>query len=70
MAAETAGTTGTGRLRVSQVRSVIGTKPRQRDTLRTLGLGRRGSTAVKQDRPEIRGMVAKVSHLVTVEEVV
>ncbi len=56
-------------LRVTQTRSAIGTKPKQRGTLRSLGLGRIGKTNVLPDRPEIRGMVAKVPHLVTVEEV-
>lgn len=60
---------GTTELKVTQVRSTNGTKPKQRETLRTLGLGRPGASSVKQDRPEIRGMVEKVSHLVTVEEV-
>lgn len=55
-------------LKVTQIKSTNGTKPKQRETLRTLGLGRRGASSVKQDRPEIRGMVEKVSHLVTVEE--
>ncbi|MBE1874293.1 50S ribosomal protein L30 [Myceligenerans pegani] len=57
------------RLKVTQVRSTIGGKFKQRETLRTLGLKRIGDTAVKEDRPEIRGMVKTVSHLVTVEEV-
>jgi large subunit ribosomal protein L30 len=56
-------------LRVSQVRSGIGGKQNQRDTLRTLGLKKVGDVAVKQDRPEVRGMLATVQHLVTVEEV-
>ncbi len=56
-------------LRVTQTRSAIGTKPKQRGTLRSLGLGRIGKTNILPDRPEIRGMVAKVPHLVTVEEV-
>jgi large subunit ribosomal protein L30 len=55
-------------LRVTQVRSAIGTKPKHRGTLRALGLGRIGRTRVLPDRPEIRGMLAKVPHLVTVEE--
>lgn len=55
-------------LKVTQTKSTIGVKPKQRETLRTLGLGRRGDTAVQQDRPEIRGMVEAVSHLVAVEE--
>ena len=57
------------RIRVSQVKSGIGGKQNQRDTLRTLGLKRVGDVAVKEDRPEIRGMVKTVPHLVTVEEV-
>lgn len=56
-------------LKVTQVRSEIGGKQNQRETLRTLGLKRIGHSVVKEDRPEIRGMVATVSHLVTVEEV-
>ncbi|MBL0885358.1 MULTISPECIES: 50S ribosomal protein L30 [Myceligenerans] len=57
------------RLKVTQVKSTIGGKFKQRETLRTLGLKRIGDTAVKEDRPEVRGMVKTVSHLVTVEEV-
>ena len=57
------------RLKVTQIRSGIGGKRNQRETLRTLGLHKPGQTVVKDDRPEIRGMVATVSHLVTVEEV-
>ena len=57
------------RLKVRQVRSQIGGKQNQRDTLRSLGLKRLGDVVVKEDRPEIRGMVNTVTHLVTVEEV-
>jgi large subunit ribosomal protein L30 len=57
------------RLKVTQVRSVIGAKDNQRQTLRSLGLKRIHDVVVKEDRPEIRGMVATVPHLVTVEEV-
>jgi large subunit ribosomal protein L30 len=57
------------RLKVSQIRSGIGGKQNQRDTLRTLGLKRIGDVAVKEDRPEVRGMLATVQHLITVEEV-
>jgi large subunit ribosomal protein L30 len=57
------------RVKVSQIRSGVGGKQNQRDTLRTLGLKRIGDTSVKEDRPEIRGMINTVSHLVTVEEV-
>jgi large subunit ribosomal protein L30 len=57
------------RLKVTQKKSKIGTKPNHRETLRSLGLKRVGDIVVKEDRPEIRGMVKTVSHLVTVEEV-
>lgn len=57
------------RLQVTQTRSVIGGLRNQRETLRTLGLRRIGDVVVKDDRPEIRGMVRTVSHLVRVEEV-
>ncbi len=57
-------------LRVTQIRSSIGTKPKQRGTLRALGLGRIGKSHILPDRPEIRGMLAKVPHLVEVQEVV
>lgn len=61
--------TSMARLKVTQIRSVIGTKQNQRDTLRTLGLKRVRDVVVKEDRPEIRGMVNTVTHLVQVEEV-
>ncbi len=54
------------RLTVTQVRSAIGTKPKHRGTLRALGLGRIGRSNVLPDRPEIRGMIARVPHLVEV----
>jgi large subunit ribosomal protein L30 len=57
------------RLKVTQVRSAIGSKDKQRQTLRSLGLRRVRDVVVKEDRPEVRGMVAAVTHLVTVEEV-
>lgn len=56
-------------LKVTQVKSAIGGKQNQRDTLRSLGLKRIGDSIVKDDRPEFRGMINTVSHLVTVEEV-
>ncbi|CAN5236506.1 MAG: 50S ribosomal protein L30 [Nocardioides sp.] len=56
-------------LKVQQKRGLVGLKRNQRETLRTLGLKRIGDVVVKEDRPEIRGMVKTVSHLVTVEEV-
>lgn len=56
-------------LKVTQIKSSIGVKPKHRGTLRALGLGRIGKTHVLPDRPEIRGMLARVPHLVKVEEV-
>ncbi len=56
-------------LKVTQTKSSIGCKQNQRDTLRSLGLKRIGDQVVKEDRPEVRGMVQTVRHLVTVEEV-
>lgn len=53
-------------LRVTQVRSTIGTKPKHRATLRALGLRSLGASRVLPDRPEIRGMLARVPHLVQV----
>ena len=50
-------------------KSGIGGKQNQRETLRSLGLKRMRDVVVKEDRPEIRGMVATVTHLVSVEEV-
>lgn len=58
-----------GTLKVRQTRSGIGRLKNQRETLRSLGLKHPGDEVVKQDRPEIRGMLATVTHLVTVEEV-
>ncbi|WP_084102317.1 50S ribosomal protein L30 [Demequina sp. NBRC 110051] len=57
------------RLKVQQKKSTIGIKPQHRETLRSLGLKRIGDIVVKEDRPEIRGMVKAVNHLVSVEEV-
>ena len=55
-------------LKVTLVRSPIGTKPKHRGTLRALGLRKIGATNTLPDRPEIRGMIARVPHLVRVEE--
>ena len=57
------------KLRVTQVRSEIGAKQNQRDTLRSLGLKRINDVVEKEDRPEFRGMIFTVRHLVSVEEV-
>lgn len=56
-------------LQVTQTRSAIGSRPKHRGTLRALGLGRIGKTNTLPDRPEIRGMLAKVTHLIDWEEV-
>ncbi|HWG01110.1 MAG TPA: 50S ribosomal protein L30 [Trebonia sp.] len=56
-------------LKVTQVKSKIGGNKSQRDSLRSLGLKRIGQSVVKPDRPEFRGMIQTVRHLVTVEEV-
>ncbi|MBF4162971.1 50S ribosomal protein L30 [Nocardioides acrostichi] len=58
-----------GQLKVEQKKSTIGCKANQRASMRSLGLKRIGDVVVKEDRPEIRGMVNTVRHLVTVEEV-
>ncbi|AKG43453.1 50S ribosomal protein L30 [Streptomyces sp. JH002] len=56
-------------LKITQVKSYIGSKQNHRDTLRSLGLKRINDVVVKDDRPEFRGMLRSVRHLVTVEEV-
>ncbi len=57
------------KLKVTLVRSTIGTKQDHRDTVRGLGLRRVNSTKVLGDTPEVRGMIRKVDYLVTVSEV-
>ncbi len=56
-------------LRITQVRSQIGSTERHRGTLRALGLGRIGKTAVHEDSPALQGALRKVANLVQVEEV-
>jgi large subunit ribosomal protein L30 len=56
-------------LKVRQIRSGVGGQQNQRDTLRTLGLRRIGDESLREDRPEVRGMINTVAHLVIVEEV-
>lgn len=58
-----------GKLRITLVKSGVSQPERQRRTLLGLGLRKMHRTVVKEDTPEIRGMVAKVWHLVRVEEV-
>jgi large subunit ribosomal protein L30 len=56
-------------LRITQIRSTIGGKQNQEDTLRSLGLRKIHQEVVREDGPVVRGMIATVAHLVTVEEV-
>ncbi len=56
------------KIKVIQKRSVIGRKQDQKDTVRALGLKRINDVAIHEDRPEIRGMINKVRHIVEVEE--
>lgn len=56
-------------LKITQVKSTVGGKQNQKDTLRTLGLRRIGQSVVRPDRPEVRGAIRTVAHLVKVEEV-
>jgi large subunit ribosomal protein L30 len=65
-AAKSEAKTPTTWLQVTQVRSAIGTKPKHRGTLRALGLRGIGRSNLLPDRPEIRGMLARVPHLVEV----
>lgn len=57
------------KIRVTLVKSVIGTPEDQRATVRTLGLNKINSTADHNDTPQIRGMIRKVAHLVKVDQV-
>lgn len=57
------------KLKITQRKSAIGYRQSQRDTLRSLGLKRTNDVVVQEDRPEIRGMINTVRHIVTVEEV-
>lgn len=56
-------------LKITQIKSVISEKRNQRDTLRTLGLKKIGQSTVREDTPQVLGMIRTVAHLVTVEEV-
>ena len=58
-----------GKLKITQVKSGIGGTHRQRETLKSLGLRKIRQTTVREDSPTVRGMIATVAHLVTVEEV-
>lgn len=56
------------KIKITQTKSFIGRPHRQRETLRGMGLGRLGRSVTLKDTPEIRGMVRKVIHLVSIEE--
>jgi large subunit ribosomal protein L30 len=56
-------------LKITQTKSRIGGSRQQRDSLRSLGLKRTGAVVTREDKPEVRGMIRTVRHLVTVEEV-
>ncbi|KAA9162904.1 50S ribosomal protein L30 [Amycolatopsis acidicola] len=56
-------------LKVTQLKSKIGTKQNHRDSLRTLGLHKIRQSVVREDTPEVRGLIHTVRHLVSVEEV-
>lgn len=57
------------KLKITQLRSVIGALPKQKGTMEALGLRRRHQSVVHEDSPQVRGMINRVSHLVEVEEV-
>lgn len=57
------------KIKITLAKGLSGRKPRQIRTIKALGLGKRGSSVVKEATDSIRGMVAKINHLVTVEEV-
>ena len=57
-----------GALKITLKRSLIGAKPRQRATAEALGLKKIGKSVIKQDTPQIKGMINRISHLVQVEE--
>ena len=56
-------------LKITYTKSFIGYSQRQRETIRTLGLHKLHQSVIREDREDVRGMIAKVAHLVTVEEV-
>jgi len=57
------------KLKITLVRSTIGYKYDQKDTVRRLGLKKMHQTVIKEDNPQVRGMIEKVKHLLAVEEV-
>lgn len=55
-------------VKIKQVKSTNGANQKQRDTLRTLGLGKMNSTVERSDSPQLRGMIHRVRHLIEVED--
>jgi large subunit ribosomal protein L30 len=55
-------------LHITQVKSMNGANPKQRDTLRTLGLGKIGRSSERDDHPSVRGLIHSVRHLVQVSD--
>ncbi|MBT4096056.1 MAG: 50S ribosomal protein L30 [Gemmatimonadetes bacterium] len=56
------------KLSITQVRSAIGRSQKQQGTIRALGIRKLNHTVVHDDSPQIRGMIAKVVHLVSIKE--
>jgi large subunit ribosomal protein L30 len=56
-------------IKITQIRSIIDRIEPQKRTIKALGLGRPNTSVVKHDTPQIRGMIRKVAHLVSVEDV-
>ena len=57
------------KLKITQIKSLIGSQPKHRQTMQALGFHRMHETLEKTDKPQIRGMIRQVRHLVQVEEV-
>jgi large subunit ribosomal protein L30 len=58
-----------GKVKITQVRSAIGRQKRQKLTIRALGIRKMHQSVIHDDTPQIRGMIAKVRHLVNVEDI-
>lgn len=58
-----------GKLKITQVKSIIDRSKKQKDTIKALGLRKIRQSVVLEESPQVKGMIAKVSHLVKVEEV-
>ena len=56
-------------LKITQTKGLVGTKPKQRNSMRSLGLKRIGQSVVREDNPIVRGQINVARHMVEVEEV-